>query len=90
MDAAQVAGALREALIVSLKLGGPPLLVSLAVGLTVSLVQAATQISEATLTFLPKLVLVAGALALLGPFMAASLTDYARALMDQVIAVGGH
>ena len=90
MDAAQVAGALREALIVSLKLGGPPLLVSLAVGLTVSLVQAATQISEATLTFLPKLILVAGALALLGPFMAASLTDYSRALMDQVIAVGGH
>lgn len=90
MDAAQVAGALREALIVSLKLGGPPLLVSLAVGLTVSLVQAATQISEATLTFLPKLILVAGALALLGPFMAASLTDYSRALMDQVVAVGGH
>ena len=90
MDAAQVAGALREALIVSLKLGGPPLLVSLAVGLTVSVVQAATQISEATLTFLPKLILVAGALALLGPFMAASLTDYSRALMDQVIAVGGH
>ena len=90
MDTAQVAGALREALIVSLKLGGPPLLVSLAVGLTVSLVQAATQISEATLTFLPKLILVAGALALLGPFMAASLTDYSRALMDQIIAVGGH
>ena len=90
MDAAQVAGALREALIVSLKLSGPPLLVSLAVGLTVSLVQAATQVSEATLTFLPKLILVAGALALLGPFMAASLTDYSRALMDQVIAVGGH
>ena len=89
MDAAQVAGALREALIVSLKLGGPPLLVSLAVGLAVSLVQAATQISEATLTFLPKLILVAGALALLGPFMAASLTDYSRALMDQIIVVGG-
>jgi flagellar biosynthetic protein FliQ len=90
MDAAQVASVLREALIVSLKLSGPPLLVSLAVGLTVSLVQAATQISEATLTFLPKLILVAGALALLGPFMAASLTDYSRELMDQIIAVGGH
>ena len=89
MDAAQVAGALREALVVSLKLGGPPLLVSLAVGLTVSLVQAATQISEATLTFLPKLILVAGALALLGPFMAASLTDYSRALMDQIVVAGG-
>ena len=62
---------------------------SLAIGLAVSLLQAVTQIHEATLAFLPKLVLVAGVLALLGPFMAASLTDYSRSLMDQVVAVGG-
>lgn len=90
MDGAGVAAALREALIVSLKLGGPPLVASLAVGLVVSLLQAVTQINEATLVFLPKLVLVAGVLALLGPFMIASLTDYSHALMDQVVAVGGH
>lgn len=89
MDGAGVAAALREALIVSLKLGGPPLVASLAVGLVVSLVQAVTQINEATLVFLPKLVLVAGVLALLGPFMIASLTDYSHALMDQVVAAGG-
>ena len=90
MDGAQVAAALREALVVALKLGGPPLLVSLAVGLAVSLLQAVTQINEATLTFLPKLVLVTGLLALLGPFMVASLTDYSHGLMDQIVAVGGH
>jgi flagellar biosynthesis protein FliQ len=89
MDGAQVASALREALFVSLKLGGPPLVASLVVGLAVSLLQAITQINEATLAFLPKLVLVAGVLALLGPFMAASLTDYSHALMDQIVAVGG-
>jgi flagellar biosynthetic protein FliQ len=89
MDEAQVAAALREALIVSLKLGGPPLVASLAIGLVVSLVQAVTQVNEATLAFLPKLVLVAGVLALLGPFMMASLTDYSHALMDQVVAAGG-
>lgn len=89
MDGVQIASALREALIVSLKLGGPPLLASLAIGLAVSLLQAVTQINEATLAFLPKLVLVAGLLALLGPFMAASLTDYSRSLMDQVVAAGG-
>lgn len=90
MDAALVASAVRGALIVSLKLGGPPLVASLAVGLVVSLLQAVTQINEATLAFLPKLVLVAGVLALLGPFMAASLTDYSHTLMDQVVAAGGH
>ena len=90
MGSAEVASALREALIVSLKLGGPPLLVSLAIGLVISLLQAVTQINEATLAFLPKLVLVMGMLALLGPFMIASLTDYSHALMDQVVAVGSH
>jgi flagellar biosynthetic protein FliQ len=89
MDGMQVADVLRGALVVSLKLAGPPLLVSLAVGLAVSLLQAVTQINEATLAFLPKLVLVAGVLAMLGPFMVASLTDYSRSLMDQVVAVGG-
>lgn len=89
MDALHVAAALREALVVSLKLSGPPLLASLAIGLAVSLLQAVTQIHEATLAFLPKLVLVAGVLALLGPFMAASLTDYSRTLMDQIVVVGG-
>ena len=90
MDGLQVAAALREALVVSLKLGGPPLLASLAIGLAVSLLQAVTQINEATLAFLPKLVLVAGVLAMLGPFMVASLSDYSHSLMDQVVAVGGH
>ena len=90
MDGLQVASALREALVVSLKLAGPPLLASLAIGLAVSLLQAVTQIHEATLAFLPKLVLVAGVLAMLGPFMVASLTDYSRSLMDQVVAVGSH
>lgn len=89
MDAEQIAAALRAALVVSLKLAGPPLVASLAVGLVVSLVQAVTQVNEATLAFLPKLVLVAGVLVLLGPFMTASLTDYTHVLMDQVVAVGG-
>ena len=89
MDGVQVGSALREAMIVSLKLGGPPLVASLVIGLVVSLLQAVTQVNETTLAFLPKLVLVAGLLALLGPFMGASLADYSHSLMDQVVAVGG-
>ena len=55
----------------------------------VSLVQAVTQINEATLVFLPKLLVLGGALALLGPFMASSLADYTHVMMDRLITVGG-
>ena len=89
MDDAGVAAALRDTLLVVLKLGGPPLLAMLAVGLLVSLVQAVTQVNEATLVFLPKVLVLGGALALLGPFMVATLTDFTRVLMDRLVAAGG-
>lgn len=89
MPEQEVASALRETLLVMLKLGGPPLLVVLVVGLAVSLLQAVTQVQEATLAFVPKLLVVGGLLALLGPFMVGTLSDYTRVLMDRVVAVGG-
>lgn len=84
-----VAEALRDTLLVVLKLGGPLLLAALAVGLVISLVQAVTQINEATLVFLPKLLVLGVTMALMGPFMAATLTDFARGMMDRLIQVGG-
>jgi len=89
MDDAGVAAALRDTLLVVLKLGGPPLLAMLAVGLVVSLIQAVTQVNEATLVFLPKALVLGGALALLGPFMMATLSDFTRTLMDRLVLVGG-
>ena len=89
MDDAGVAAALRETLLVVLKLGGPPLLAMLAVGLVVSLVQAVTQVNEATLVFLPKVLVLGGTLALLGPFMVATLSDFTRVLMDRLVQAGG-
>lgn len=85
----EIAAALRETLWVMLKLGGPLLVAALAVGLVVSLVQAVTQINEATLVFLPKLLVLGGAMAMLGPFMASTLVEYTRTLMDRLIVVGG-
>ena len=76
-------------MIVMLKLGGPPLLVALGVGLLVSLLQAITQINEATLAFVPKAMALGLVLALLGPFMLATLTDYTHLLFDRLVAVGG-
>ena len=89
MGDAEVAAALRETLWVVLKLGGPPLVAALAVGIVVSLFQAVTQVNEATLVFLPKVLVIGGMLALLGPFMAATLADFTHTLMDRLLTVGG-
>lgn len=89
MSEADAAGALRETLWLLVKLGGPLLLAALAVGLVISLVQAVTQINEPTLVFLPKLLVIGAALALLGPFMTEQLTGFAHGLMDRLVSVGG-
>jgi flagellar biosynthesis protein FliQ len=81
--------ATREALWLAVQLAGPPLLAMLAVGLLVSLIQAVTQIQEATLAFLPKLLVMGLVLMLLGPGMATALRGYAERLFDRVVAAGG-
>lgn len=82
----------RQALEMMLIVSAPVLLVALGVGLLVSLLQAVTQINEATLSFLPKLLAVALTLILIGPWMLTLLTDYiARTLtgLPQAISGGG-
>jgi flagellar biosynthesis protein FliQ len=88
MTEGEGAAALREAMIVAIRLGGPPLLASLAAGLIVSVIQSVTQISESSLAFLPKLVAVALVLSLLGPFMVATLTDNARTSFARIASLG--
>ena len=89
MNQGDVAAVMRDGMIVMLKLGGPLLTVTLVVGLLVSLLQAVTQINEATLVFVPKIVALAVALVLLGPFMYGALASYAHLLFDRMVAVGG-
>ncbi|MBS7788629.1 flagellar biosynthetic protein FliQ [Roseococcus sp. SDR] len=84
-----VAMAMREALWVSLQLAGPPLLLVLAIGLAVSLLQALTQIQEATLAFLPKLAAIGGLMLVMGPWMIGLMQAWSIRLFDQVIALGG-
>jgi flagellar biosynthetic protein FliQ len=89
MAEANVGALMREAMMVMLKLGGPLLLVGLVVGLVISLLQALTQINEATLAFVPKAVMLCVTLVLLGPFMLATLSDYTHRLFEGLVAVGG-
>ncbi|AWL06371.1 flagellar biosynthesis protein FliQ [Massilia oculi] len=68
----------RTAMEVTLMIAAPLLLVALIIGLIVSIFQAATQINEATLSFIPKLVGVFVALVVAGPWMLSVMLDYMR------------
>ncbi len=70
----------RQALMVVLMLAAPPLLAALVVGLLVSVLQAATQINEQTLTFIPKLVATFIVIVLAGSWMLGVLTDFVERL----------
>ena len=66
----------RSAFITALEVGGPLLAVSLGIGMVVSIFQAVTQINEQTLSFVPKILAISAALAVLGPWMATTLVNY--------------
>ena len=89
MHDAEIAILLREAMLVCVKLAGPPLGVALGIGIVMSLVQAVTQVNEATLTFLPKVVGIAGSLVLFGAFMMTALSDFTHLVMERIVAIGG-
>ncbi len=76
MAQGDVISILREALWTIMKLAGPLLLTSLVLGLIIAIFQAATQIHEQTLTFVPKILAIALLMILIGPWMMTSLTDF--------------
>jgi flagellar biosynthetic protein FliQ len=68
----------------TLLVSAPLLLVALGVGLVIGIVQAATSVNEATLSFIPKLVAMAVTMALVGGWQIATLVDYMRALFLRI------
>ena len=74
----------RHAMEVTLMIAAPMLLVALAIGLVVSIFQAATQINEMTLSFIPKLVGIFVALVVAGPWMLTVMLDYLRELFSGI------
>ncbi len=69
---------------IALFMAGPLLLVTLAVGLFISIFQAATQINEMTLAFIPKLLAVGATLVLMGPWLISTMVDYIQQLFAQI------
>jgi flagellar biosynthetic protein FliQ len=74
----------RHAMEVTLMVAAPMLLVALAIGLLVSIFQAATQINEMTLSFIPKLVGIFIALIVAGPWMLSVMLDYMRQVLTGI------
>ena len=71
-----------EAVWLAFKMGVPLLLVGMLVGLVIAILQAATQVHEQTLTFAPKVIIVALTLLALGPWMLNSLMDFANRIFE--------
>jgi flagellar biosynthetic protein FliQ len=89
MNGQQVLDAGQQGLLLMMMVSAPVLLVVLVVGLLVSIFQAATQINEATLSFVPKVVAAAAVLAFAGPWMLTTLVEYLqRTLLAIPSAVG--
>lgn len=74
----------RSAIELMLYVAGPLLLAALATGLIISVFQAATQINEMTLSFIPKLLAMLAALAILGPWMVREMIDFTRNLLGNL------
>jgi len=67
---------------------GPILAIALGIGLLIGLLQAATSIQEMTLSFVPKLIVVLGAMALLAPYTLNTLTEYFTFIFEEIAMKG--
>jgi flagellar biosynthetic protein FliQ len=89
MDSQQVFTAGQQGLYMLLMVSAPILLAILVVGLVVSIFQAATQIHEATLSFVPKVLAAVAVLAIAGPWMLTSLVEYIQRTLQSIPSAVG-
>ncbi len=80
----------QQAMELAMKVGGPLLLVGLAIGLIVSVFQAVTQIQEQSLSFIPKIVGVAAVIVIAGPWMLGQLLGYTEELFRSIPTLVGN
>lgn len=85
MDNSQVMDVMHSAILVVIKLAGPLLILSMAVGVLIAILQAATQIHEQTLSFVPKLLLIGAILLLFGSTMLEMMQDYTREIFNLML-----
>ena len=88
MDELEIIDFTREALLLTIKIAGPVMLVGLVVGVIISLIQALTQIQEMTLFFVPKIIAIFATIFVLLPMMITSLTIFTQKIADKIVAMG--
>ena len=79
----------RQGVLQVLMLAAPVLLIGMLVGLIVAILQATTSIQEQTLTFVPKIAAILGAVILFGPWMISSLVEFTKKLFAAIPSLGG-
>lgn len=84
MNMSEALSILQTAFLVLLKIAGPVLMIALIVGLVVSIIQAATQIQEQTLSFVPKLLAIIAALIITGNFILNSLIEFTQSIFQTI------
>ncbi len=89
MDATQVMSHGQEGLAILMMVAAPMLLTVLVVGLVVSIFQAATQLNEATLSFVPKMVAAVVVMAVAGPWMLTTLVEYLQRTLQAIPSAVG-
>jgi len=88
MDQVAVLEISREVFIVILKTGGPMMAAGLVVGLLIAIFQTLTSIQEMTLTFVPKIIIIFGAVIVFMPFMINAILVFTRSLYDRIAVMG--
>ena len=86
MTNGQVSDLMYEVFVMAIQLAGPPLLLSMLIGILISIIQAATQIHEQTLTFVPKLLVIGVVLVFTGSGMLAKLQDFTIRIFELIQA----
>ena len=85
MTISQITDVMQAAMVVALKLSAPILVISILIGLVISILQAATQVHEQTLTFVPKLAAIAVILIILGPWMMETMNDFVKYIFELIV-----
>ncbi len=83
-DTAGILTLAQEAVLIAIYLAAPLLLAALSIGLVISVLQAATQINEMTLSFVPKLIAIFATALIAGPWMLSMVTDYIKRLYGNI------
>lgn len=88
MNETEVIETARQAIIITIQIGAPILIIGLVVGVTIALIQALTQIQEITLVFVPKILAIFMAMFAFLPYMMKTLAVFMETLADRMVGLG--